>query len=219
MSKKGLTNKQRTSHEMRTAGRTWEEIGTALGVSSQMAAKLAARAESNGLPALLKKFEGGEGLFKPKEREFGERGERDGAEAQFDPTVFAQMARAAGVPLKVAQALARRIEAQFGVVKEDLKKMSLAEQVVRTTEKAQMLLAHIDEVSAAGAGVKDLSIAYGVLVDKAQLLGGKPTQVFDFNLRAKLEVLMPQFLAEARRRGVTVEGQFKQVPELPAEAT
>lgn len=207
MSKKGLTEKQRTSHEMRTAGRSWEEIGAAMGITSQGAAKLAAKAEANGMPALLKKFEGGEGLFKAPETARHE--------AQFDPTVFAQLARAAGVPLKVAQALARRIEAQFGVVKEELKKMSLAEQVVRTTEKAQMLLAHIDEVSAAGAGVKDLSIAYGVLVDKAQLLGGKPTQVFDFNLRAKLEVLMPQFLAEARRRGVTVEGQFKRLPPDP----
>lgn len=176
-----------------------------------MAAKLAKRAESNGLPSLLKKHEGGEGMFKPPESSRGE--------PQFDATVFAQMARAANIPLKVAQALARRVEGQFGKVQTEMRRMSLAEQVVATTDKAQMVLAHIDEVSIAGMNAKDLAIAYGVLVDKAQLLGGKPTQVFDFNLRAKLEVLMPQFLAEARRRGVTVEGQFKQVPDLPAEAT
>ena len=75
----------------------------------------------------------------------------------------------------------------------------------------QMLLKYMDEVAVSGASLKDIAITYGILVDKGQLLGGKPTQVFDVNMRAKLEVLMPLYLAEMKRRGITLEGQFTRV--------
>ncbi len=203
MSKKELTERQRKSHEMRAAGRSWEEIGAEMGITSQGAAKLAAKAVSNGLPALMKNHEGSEVVFKAP----------PGEEPEFDREAFLSMVKSIGVPLKIAQALARRLAGQFAGAKVEFKRMSLAEQVTATTEKAQMLLSYIDEVGAAGAGLKDLTIAYGVLTDKALLLGGKPTQIVDFNMRAKLEVLMPAFMAEARRRGVTVEGEARRLPE------
>lgn len=203
--KKGLTDKQRKAHEMRSAGSSFEEIGQAMGITSQMAAKHASRAESNGLPALPKKPDGSEVVFKAP----------PGEEPEFDREAFLSLVKSIGVPLKIAQALARRLAGQFAGAKVEFKRMSLAEQVTATTEKAQMLLSYIDEVGAAGAGLKDLTIAYGVLTDKALLLGGKPTQIVDFNMRAKLEVVMPAFLAEARRRGITVGGEFKQLPADP----
>ena len=203
--KKGLTEKQRRAHEMRSAGSSFEEIGAGMGITSQMAAKHAARAVKNGLAELPRKAEGAEVVFKAP----------PGEEPEFDREAFLSMVKSIGVPLKIAQALARRLAGQFAGAKVEFKRMSLAEQVTATTEKAQMLLSYIDEVGAAGAGLKDLTIAYGVLTDKALLLGGKPTQIVDFNMRAKLEVVMPAFLAEARRRGITVEGQVARI-EGPA---
>jgi hypothetical protein len=75
---------------------------------------------------------------------------------------------------------------------------------------------------------KDLTIAIGILVEKVLLLEGKPTQVYDVNVSHKLEILMPQFMQEAKRRGLTidvtppplvVEETFKEIPVDQREQT
>ncbi len=206
----GPTEKQRKAYELRAQGQTWEEIAQAMGCKSPTAQQHVAAGVKRGLPPLLKdtlltripapnggeptrvaRIKEGEGMFEGQ---------------KFDPKVFLEMAASAGIPPRIAQALGRRVEMQFGPIKSEIRKLTHAEQVTATTAAAQLVLAHIDEVSIAGMNAKDLAIAYGVLVDKALILGGKPTQIIDFNVRARIEVLMPQMLAEARRRGITVDG-------------
>jgi len=217
-----LTARQRRAYDLRSKGMTWEAIGAELGCVAQTARNHVLGAVKRGMqpilsekmfvrrlspnagePRRVERMKDGEGMFS------GDL--RDGAPPAFDPKAFVEMAASAGIPPRVGQALARRIEMAYGPVRSEIKKLTLAEQVTATTAAAQLVLAHIDEVSIAGMNAKDLAIAYGVLVDKAQLLGGKPTQIYDFNLRQKLVVLMPQFLAEARRRGITIEGEFTNV--------
>ena len=223
-----LTEKQRTAYEMRSKGMTWEAIGVEMGCVAQTARThclgavkrgmqpilsekmfVRRRAPNAGEPRRVERMKDGEGMFSADRRE--------GALPAFDAKTFVEMAASAGIPPRIAQALSRRIEAEYGTVKTVIKKLTLAEQVTATEAAAQLVLSHIDEVALEGAGLKDKAIAYGVLVDKALLLGGKPTQIFDINLRAKLEVLMPQVLAEARRRGITVDGTATLVPETAPE--
>ena len=212
MAEVGPSEKQRAAYDLRAQGKTWEEIGTILGITPQTSRDRVKAAERHGLPPLMaerlwkrapapnageptrvKRLSDGEGMFAPG--------------GVFDRSAFLELAASAGIPPRIGGALARRVEMNFGPVRSEIKKLTAAEQVTATIAAAQLVLAHIDEVSIAGMNAKDLAIAYGVLVDKAQLLGGKPTQVYDFNLRAKLEVIMPQFLAEAKRRGITVDGE------------
>ena len=127
---------------------------------------------------------------------------------KFDIDKFREMAASAGIPPRVAGAIARRVEDQLGVAKKEFKAMSLNEEMSRVQEIKQELLENMDVVSIGAMNAKDLALAYGIMTDKKLLLGGKPTQIYDVNLRAKLEVLMPQFMAEARRRGLTIEGEF-----------
>jgi len=217
------TAKQQQAYDLRAKGMTWEVIGAQMGCVAQTARNHVLGAVKRGLkpiltermftrplapnagePTRVARLTDGEGMFKADLRE--------NAPPEFDNRAFTEMAASAGIPPRVANALARRIEMQFGPVRSEIRKLTLAEQVTATTAAAQLVLAHIDEVSIANMNAKDLAIAYGVLVDKALVLGGKPNVIVDFNVRAKLEVLMPQFLAEAKRRGVTFEGVATVIP-------
>lgn len=194
------TAKQREAYERRRAGETWKAIGDSLGIGEGAVRVRVERAIKKGLPPLFGEFKHERGMLPAGQGLFDK--------ARFDMKVFTELAASAGIPPRLAAALGRRVEGQFGAVKAEMKAMTVAEQVAATHEKALMILAHIDEVSVGQASAKDLAIAYGILVDKGLLLGGKPTQIFDFNLRSTLQVLMPQFLAEAKRRGITIEGEF-----------
>lgn len=54
------------------------------------------------------------------------------------------------------------------------------------------------------AHARDLAIVYGVLIDKKQLLEGKPTQILSIEERRDLKDLLPLLLLEAERRQITV---------------
>ena len=74
-----------------------------------------------------------------------------------------------------------------------------------------MNLSFMDETAMAQASLKDLSINLSVLVEKHQLLQNKPTQIIDFTSRQQLQVLLPRMVAEAKRRGIVVDGESSRV--------
>ena len=216
-----VSAKQRAAYEMRKNGATFDEIASALNCVQQTARMHVKRAERNGLEPLFQKQH--RRPIDPNDPEAKKKiadglGMFDAASGTFDMKVFSQVAASAGIQPRLAMALARRVEMHYGPVRQELKKLTLQERVDATNQKADMILSYIDEASIAGMNAKDLAVAYGVLVDKAQLLGGKPTQIFDFNMRRSLQVLMPEFLAEAKRRGITIEGEFHvDRPTAPTE--
>jgi len=213
----GATARQRAAYEMRRSGSTWEEIGVALEMSPQTARNHVRSAERNGL-APLPKHQAGR---RPGQRRdavmagaFADRlGTAIAETGEFDIKVFTEMATAAGIPPRLAYALARRVQMNFGPVREELKRLTVTEQVAVTQGKAQLVLSYIDEASIAGMNAKDLATAYGILVDKALVLGGKPNVIVDFNSRKQLAALMPEFMAEARRRGITIDGTATVIQE------
>ncbi len=54
------------------------------------------------------------------------------------------------------------------------------------------------------AGIRDLAVAYGILIDKKQLLEGKPTQILSIEERREMPQLLRLLLAEAERREMTL---------------
>lgn len=215
----GATARQRACYEMRKSGSTWEEIGLAMGCALGTARALVKAAERHGLPPLPKHE------YQRKANTAGPEGAKRAAESlgevvtangAFDMKKFLDIAGAAGLHPKLAMALGRRVQMNYGPVNEELKSMTLAERVADITAKADLVASYIDAASIAGMNAKDLALAWKLLIDGAQLLGGKPTQIVDFNVRQRIEVLMPQMLAEAKRRGITLEGEFSHVPAHPA---
>ncbi len=157
-----VTEKQRQCYELRAAGRTWDEIGLAVSLSPQTCRAHVRGAEKNGMPALKH----GPGPGRPSKsspeakRDLVESlGLGDGKVGEFDLKKFAEFAGAAGIAPRLALALGRRIQLNFGGVREQLKRLTLAEQVTATQDKAQMLLSYIDELSIAGMNAKDLALA------------------------------------------------------------
>lgn len=216
----GLTAKQRACYEMRMRGASWAEIAAALEISAQTARVHAGIAETKGMERLPRQHPGRTTQVMAADPEaagkFAERAagtEMIEADGTLNMKVFVEVVGAAGVPPKIAMELGRRIRANLGQVSAEWKKMSVAEEIGILTEKRQLLLQNIDQVSVVGMGAKDLALAYGILLDKSQLLGGKPTQIFDFNSRKQLAELMPVMIAEAKRRGITVDGTATVVQE------
>ena len=220
-----LTAKQRQAYDLRAKGMTWAAIGAQMGCGAQSARNhvLAAvkrglqpilsekmfvrrRSPNAGEPRRVERMKDGEGMF-----EVGAAGV-----AEFDLVRFREMAASAGIPPRIAGAIARRVEANFGDVRKELKRLTAAQEVVEIESVRQMMLKYMDEVAVSGANIKDIAIAYGIMVDKGLLLGGKPNVVVDFNVRHRIEVLMPQMLAEARRRNITIEGEFSHDHSQPA---
>lgn len=215
-----VTAKQRAAYEMRKSGSTWDEIGIALGMSGQSARSAVAGAERHGLPPLPKRQYRyrdvvphlATGRVPNPDAAAPATDDRHaliGPEGKFELKFFLASAAAAGIPPKAAMAMGTRIAANHGQVEVEFKKLTLAEQIDEIEQKRNFLASKIDEVSVMGMNAKDLAFAWKALLEGEQLLRGKPTTIIDFNVRQKLEVLMPQFLAEARRRGITIEGEFK----------
>jgi|SRR5579864_533887 len=126
------------------------------------------------------------------------------------PGAFDNLAAAfksAGLPQAVSQAVMRRIRVKyFGAVSE-VRALKTAELVKMIGEKLHLALGYMDDKVLAEASARDLGLVAGILAEKRQLLMGEPTQIISDGDRKKLHELLPAFIAEAKRRGVTVDGQ------------
>jgi len=203
-----LTQKQQVTYDMKVAGKTLKEIAHILGISRPVVSKT--------LGACYKKL----GIRK-KDRLRGTvltNPELAAAaiDAAADPTAFtAQQAidrvneqlKAAGLPAKVNHALIRRLRVKYA-------NAVMATRELRTTEILEMLgkkidLAafYLDDKVMAEASARDIMLGLGVLIEKRNLLRGEPTAIVSDHERKKLHELLPLMIAEAQRRGITVDGQ------------
>lgn len=189
--------------DMREAGCTWEEIAATLGVKEETAKNYVARIE-NQAGKKLKEFQNATPeMTNPAKT--AELIDKAMADANFDRAKFLEFAVASGLPLKVANGLAGRIRAQFGAVYKEykiLKGAALAEEI---RGKISKMLEYLDDYAMSQMSGKDLALSIAVLIDKVQVLDGKPVAIYDVNVSHKIEVLMPQFMAEAKRRGITLD--------------
>lgn len=80
----------------------------------------------------------------------------------------------------------------------------LSEHIATLKRKIAQVLEGITDEKIAKAHARDLAIVYGVLIDKMQLLEGKPTQILSVEERRDLKDLLPLLMAEAARREITL---------------
>ncbi len=113
----------------------------------------------------------------------------------------------AGMPGKLGDALLRRLRTKWLDVKEEVKALKTAEILDLLNKKIDLALRYMDDKVAAEASFRDLALGTAAMIEKRQLLRGEPTQIISDGERKKLHELLPALLDEARRRGVTVDGQ------------
>lgn len=111
----------------------------------------------------------------------------------------------AGMKPSLVAAIIRRMRSDLAAPHAEMKRLSLREMTDQLESKIALVLGAMDEYSVANASLKDQSIALGILVDRHQLLSGKPTQIIDMTARMQLQQLLPAMVAEAARRGMAID--------------
>lgn len=112
---------------------------------------------------------------------------------------------AADVALEQARAEFERLEAKRRSDIAKLRKLGDPEKIARLQDLQLRVLEHITDEDLAEAALRDKAVVLGIAIDKELVLSGRPTQVLGIEERRAIKDLVPGLLAEARRRGLTIE--------------
>lgn len=122
----------------------------------------------------------------------------------------------AGISEKAAEAYVARLKRRYPGVLAAGKALKTAELADLLDRKLDMALNAIDEHVILEASFRDLALGATAMIEKRQLLRGQPTAITSDLERKKLVELTPLLLAEAKRRGITIEGTATVVQEMAA---
>ena len=209
--RKRLSPTQVKSAELRLSGHSWREAGKILGKDASTC-----RHSWNASMGRLKDSD--EPLIDPMPKtggavshfDSGASAEKIGIALDEGTDSFQSLkeaAEACGFPENVLSTLLNRLKKRYTPVAFELKEIKDKQLAGVLRDKARMALGFMDEFSASKATFKDLATSVGVLVDKAQLLEGKPTAIMGRGEREQLDDLLPKLLEEASRRGITLQGE------------
>jgi len=202
-SKPSAVERRRTVHELRMANNGWDTIARVTGLKeSSCKMYLKAAIDIDGLPPIHPIAERGAAVNEVAVPEILALAS-DPFDQKFEQLRLA--CRQAGMKPTMVAAILRRLKTQFAAPYEEAKRLTLKQMTDQINEKIGLVLSAMDEYSVAGAPLRDQSIALGILVDRHQLLSGAPTQIIDVTARMQLQQLLPAVLAEAQRRGMTID--------------
>lgn len=206
-----LAPKQAKIWELKQTGKTNKEIAAAIGCSENVVRKQ--------LTTIYRKLgiKGGRDDLSKRSLTELHRPEQAAAliDAATDPLgkygKIVQAMREYGLPPSTGEAFLRRLRTRYAPVTRAAKEFKTRDIVSRIDEKLELAFEYMDEKVIGEASFRDLAMSSSALIEKRQLLLGEPTVVIDFNSRKKLNELLPAMIAEARRRGLTIDGQFTNV--------
>lgn len=215
---RALTAKQQTTLEIRRAGGTNKTVAQSLGISETAACKLFTRATKKvgRLGDTGPLYEPAKG---PKEKD-GMMPlvniAQSGGDVRGEIEALGREMRKQGMRESAREAMVKRWRVKY--CKETLPTKNLLAKDLSELIGNKIFLGFqfLDEKSFADASARDLMLGLSALIEKKQLLDGLPTQIISDLERKKLVELMPLFLAEAQRRGVTIPGTVVEKTVEPA---
>jgi len=92
--------------------------------------------------------------------------------------------------------------------KKDVKRMTVHEMADACDQKAGEILNLMSRDAISAATLAQKASAFGILIEKGRLLRGESTQIITHDDRRTLKDIIPAFLKEAERRGITLEGEY-----------
>lgn len=200
-----LTQREAKIAELRGEGLTFVEIAKRLGITSGSARSSwrVARKKNKDLATPRS------GVC-PVERRDPEKGAAMldvATDATSDPYVqIEQAAKRCGFPPTTLRLFIRRLKARYQPLNDSIVEVKREELLKLLDDRAWRALKHLDDFALAGAGAKDLAITTGILIEKAQLIKGQPTQILSHAEREKMDDLGKRIIAEMRRRGISIDG-------------
>ena len=118
---------------------------------------------------------------------------------------FKEIAVKCGLPNKTVEILHRRLQRRWVPVKDRVRQVTQKSLLDGIEQKMAQCLDYRDDVAFASAPRRDLALTFAIMHDKRQLLLGQPTQILTVQERKDLNELLPDIIAEAQRRGVTID--------------
>jgi DNA-binding CsgD family transcriptional regulator len=206
-----LTEKQRAVYDLKLAGRSYKEIGAAMGISTPVVSKV--------LVAVKKKLGIERGLPPNPTGVEVKNPERAAAviDAMTDPRYenLKEAYKALGIA-PVGYGVIRRLRVKFQDAITETRALQRQELSDMVGKKIHLFLSYMDDKVAAEASARDLAMGVSQLIEKKQLIDGQPTQIISDHERKKLHELLPLAIAEAQRRGLTIEGNVTEKTVEPA---
>lgn len=126
----------------------------------------------------------------------------------------AEIAHKLELPRAAVAALVDRLKRRYSPVVAEIRKHTTKDFQSIIDEKLMMALEYLGDLKLAEASARDLSFVIATLTDKRAMMRGEPTQIVRVEERQALAELLPALLAEAQRRGMTVDlpaSEFKEV--------
>lgn len=77
--------------------------------------------------------------------------------------------------------------------------------IAKSEHVIERILDHMDDYAMGKASIRDLAVAFGIMIEKRQLLKGEPTQVISIEHREELPDVIRALLIEAKRRDIPIE--------------
>ena len=111
-------------------------------------------------------------------------------------------AKECGFPPSTLHQFMKRIEARYKPLGDAIHTLKNDEMVQLLEDRARRIFNYMDDFAMATAGLKDLAIAGGVVIDKARLLKDEPTQIVTMQDRRHWDKLGVALLKESVRRGL-----------------
>jgi DNA-binding CsgD family transcriptional regulator len=181
-----LTPRQREAWELHLTGSTAHEIATQLGISDNRAYELVAAARRRLGLATSEKV-----------------GIQEVIEAA-SPTIeeVRKLALEEGIEPQAVRGFVERMNRAGLGVPTDLREVTVPQLLKLMGDRALQLIESVDVNAIADAKLRDKMVAFGILVDKLQLLSGQPTQRLDISDRRKMDELVIAMVAEAKCRGI-----------------
>lgn len=139
--------------------------------------------------------------------------------AQNPDDAIRRLAKAEGFPHHATEKFLKRLRVTHANFKEAVQRLGRRELVEKLDEKIALGLHYLDDFSMSGMDGKDLAIMLGILIEKKQLMEGRPTAILSFEERRNLSELLPAFVREAQRRGITIDQTAVEVVEVPRPMT
>lgn len=195
-----VVERRRQVHELRMAGNDWDVIARTVGLKTLTCkAYLKAAIKVDGLPAVPK---AAVPIAIATEEQVV-----TGLAVAVNPFLkdmkeFREACKRAGLKPSIVNALERRMRVQYGPVVAEGKRMLADEILPMLQEKIQTGSGYLDDYAWSTMSGKDIGVVMGILIDRHELLSGRPTQRVDFTARLGVAQSLPLLMAEARRRGL-----------------
>ncbi len=121
-----------------------------------------------------------------------------------------------GIEPQAVRGLVERMNRAGLGIPTDLREASVPQLIKLMGDRALQLIESVDVNAIADAKLRDKTIAFGILIDKLQLLSGQPTQRLDISDRRKMDELMIMMFKEAKRRGIKFDSSGMPMPSKQA---